>query len=151
MSESEKRSPVLAVGVALALVLGLVLLLRRSADTSAVPTNVGGDAAPFPSFPSPASPSAPPVVDLASARKLVSAFVHEAELAHHAELLDAAGRLDKALAKDDCVAARQPYDAIKETKVDLTTQTTLVLSQIRMLTSVGAYCNSWSGESGKRW
>ena len=90
-------------------------------------------------------------IDLPTAKKQLSLFLYEAGVANEPALVEAGGRLEKALAKDDCLAARQPYDVIKETKVDLTTHTALVLNQIRMLTSVGAYCNSWSDQSGTRW
>lgn len=146
MSESEKRSPLLAVGVALALVLGVVLLLRRGGD-NAPPAAASGDAGPSAS----SGFAEPPVVDRATARREASQFSREAEQAHDGALADASHDLEKALSKDDCVAARKPYDVIKESKPDLTKQTQLVLSQIRMLTSVGAYCNSWSSEKGTRW
>jgi hypothetical protein len=142
-----KGSPWLTIGVALALVVGVVFLLRRGADTSPAPQ----PSAPVTSGAAPAGPSGASVVDLPTARKQLALFLTEAGLAHEEPLVEAGTRLDKALAKDDCLAARQPYDVIKETKVDLTTHTALVLNQIRMLTSVGAYCNAWSDLSGSRW
>jgi len=133
----------LIVALVVAAVIGIVLVLRRSADET--PPRV--TSAPVPST----TASGTPTVDLATARKQLSLFVHEADAAHTTDLVDAAGQLETALSKDDCIAARKPYDVIKERKVDLTTHTTLVLSQIRMLTSVAAYCNVWTSESGKRW
>jgi hypothetical protein len=133
------------VALTVAVVIGLVLLLRRGSDTPAPP--------PSPK-PSPVATETAPgagVVDLPAARKQLSLFVHEADLAKLTPLVDAAGALETALSKDDCLAARRPFDTIKETKVDLTTHTALVLSQIRMLTSVAAYCNAWQSPDGRRW
>jgi len=143
----EKRSPIsplLMVALVVLFVIGVVFVLRRTSDTPPQVT-------PVTSAATPSTTAADAVVDLATARKKLSLFVYEADLAKHAELVDAAGRLETALAKDDCLAARKPYDVIKETKVDLTQHTALVLSQIRMLTTVATYCNAWSSPDGKRW
>lgn len=140
-------SPLPMVALAVALVVGVVLLLRRSSDTPTQPPS------PIPSAVAAAGEATPgaAVVDLATARKKVSLFIYEADLAKLTPLVDAAGNLESALAKDDCLAARRPFDTIKETKVDLTEHTALVLAQIRMLTTVAAYCNPWQSPDGKRW
>lgn len=138
------RSPLLIVLLVVGAVLGIVLLLRRGADTSP-------DATPRPASSTVPAPTPAAVVDLPTARRQVSLFIVEADLVHSAVLVDAAKLLAKALANDDCISARAPYDRLKEEKVDLTTHTALVLSQIRMLTSVGAYCNTWAVEHEKSW
>ena len=140
-------SPLPMVALAVAVVIGVVFLLRGSSDT---PTP---SPSPTPSAVATAGETTPgvAVVDLPTARKKLSLFIYEADLAKLTPLVDAAGNLESALAKDDCLAARRPFDTIKETKVDLTEHTALVLAQIRMLTTVAAYCNPWQSPDGKRW
>jgi hypothetical protein len=140
---SSGRSPLLAVLVALAVVVGVVMLVRRSGDAPAPAPSTTASSAPA---------TGAPVVDLAAAKKQVASFLHEAEVAHFASLVDAGQLLDAALSKDDCIGVRPHYDVIKETKTDLTTHSALVLAQIRMLTTVGAYCNAWTDPTGtKHW
>ncbi len=139
-----KGSPLPLVALAVLLVVGVVFILRRNADAPPQPATTTTTTATT-------TATGAAVVDLPSARKQLSLFIFEADLAHMADLMEHAGRLETALSKDDCLAARRPFDVIKETKVDLTQHTTLVLSQIRMLTSVATYCNSWSSPDGKRW
>ena len=137
-------SPLMMVALAIAVVVGVVLLLRQGSDTLPPPSKTLDASATEP------APGAA-VVDLPTASKTISIFIFEANLAKATPLVAAAEDLETALAKDDCLAARRPYDAIKETKVDLTTHTALVLAQIRMLTTVAAYCNAWRNLDGKRW
>lgn len=140
-------SPLPMIALAVAVVIGGVLLLRRSSDT---PTPAPSPTASAVATAGETTPAAA-VVDLPTARKKLSLFIYEADLAKLTPLVDAAGNLESALAKDDCLAARRPFDTIKETKVDLTEHTALVLAQIRMLTTVAAYCNPWQSPDGKRW
>lgn len=142
-------SPLLMVALAVAVVLVLVLVLRRGSDTPLPTTPTTAETTP--STPVVNLPTARSFRQLALARKNLSLFVYAADHEHLTPLVDAAGSLEMALSKDDCLAARRPYDMIKETKVDLTEHTALGIAQIDMLMTVAAYCYSWQSPDGKRW
>ena len=144
-SETAKnKSPVLMFVLAAVVVLFVVMMARRGGGPPPAPEATAPAPAPLPK-------GAPTATDHPSAKKQTSLFLYEAGVAKRDDLVEQGTLLEKAVTADDCAAARAPFDRIKETKVDLTTHTALVLSQIRMLTTVAAYCNTWAADHGKTW
>ena len=136
------KSPLFVVVLAAAVIMAVVMMARRSSTPPSPPVPAAPALAPLPR-------GAATATDYPSAKKQMSLFLYEAGVAHEDALVEQGTLLEKAVTADDCVAARAPFDRIKETKVDLTTHTALVLSQIRMLTTVAAYCNTWAAEIGR--
>jgi hypothetical protein len=146
LAQKKNKSPLFMIALVAGVIFVVVMMVRRSANAPVAPVA----SAPAPAA-EPLPKGAATATDYPSAKKQMSLFLHEAEAAKQDDLVEQAKLLEKAVTADDCPAARAPFDRIKERKVDLTTYTALVLSQIRMLTTVAAYCNTWAADHDKTW